>query len=192
MCGVGGAFIIRIRFPLKGSLKGSIVGLYNGGALKIEIGSWGPLYYNYKKERQGFLHEFHREVGCPMALRYDCLDEALVVLEDTELQKSVLEKLTGWHTPKPFYAGWKGGELRAPDATTQWACADGGFALGNAVRCRRDWTLRGHCRGWPQQSLDGWCEDSSSDYEQKAFSGIIGFGKPQASGKCSAFTMSRG
>ena len=48
-----------------------------------------------------------------MALRYDCLDEALVVLEDTELQKSVLEKLTGWHTPKPFYAGWKGAESYA-------------------------------------------------------------------------------
>ena len=37
------ALIIRIGFPLKGSLKGSIVGFYSVGALIIRIGFWGPL-----------------------------------------------------------------------------------------------------------------------------------------------------
>ena len=33
---------------LQGLCKGSIVGFYSIGALKIRIGFWGPLYYNYK------------------------------------------------------------------------------------------------------------------------------------------------
>ena len=42
----GQGALIRIGFPLKGSLKGSIVGFYSVGAL-IRIGFWGPVYYNY-------------------------------------------------------------------------------------------------------------------------------------------------
>ena len=37
-----GALIIRIGFPLKGSLKGSRVGYYNIGAFIVRIGFWGP------------------------------------------------------------------------------------------------------------------------------------------------------
>ena len=47
-----GALIMRIGFPLQGSLKGSIVGLCNIGASIIRIGSCGPVYYNYNKEPQ--------------------------------------------------------------------------------------------------------------------------------------------
>ena len=46
------ALIIRIGFPLKGSLKGSIVGFYSIGALIIGIRFRGPIYYTYNKEPQ--------------------------------------------------------------------------------------------------------------------------------------------
>ena len=49
-----GTLIVRIGFPLKGSLKGvykgSIVGFNNIGALIIRIRFWGPIYYNHIKE----------------------------------------------------------------------------------------------------------------------------------------------
>ena len=52
---MGGALILGIRIPLKGSLKGvfrgSKVGLDDIGALVIRIGFWGPLYYTYSKFR---------------------------------------------------------------------------------------------------------------------------------------------
>ena len=44
--GLNIALIIRIGFPLKGSLKRSIVGFYSIGALTIRIGFMGMLYYN--------------------------------------------------------------------------------------------------------------------------------------------------
>ena len=47
-----GAFIIRIGFPLKGSLRGSFVGFYSIEALIIRIGSGGGgiLSYDFNKE----------------------------------------------------------------------------------------------------------------------------------------------
>ena len=68
-CSVG-ARIIRIGFPLKGSLKGLIVEYYNVGALIIRIGFWGPLYYNYDKEPQNSIGNYlgpYIKYGSPRA-----------------------------------------------------------------------------------------------------------------------------
>ena len=75
------------------------------------------------------------------------------MLEATEMQPSVLEKLTWWHTPKPqlFYPVWKSMERYKLLAGCNYTVMLGGSHVGLcrwrfciSVRRRPNWRLQGH------------------------------------------------